>query len=279
MGRRIVAFAPGHISGYFQKVDGETLEKTGSIGAGVVIDHGVTVTMTESDFMSVVVNDCATDDGWLIREVLRELGVVAATRVHAAMPIGAGFGMSAAGLLATYHAANRLFGLGFGDDELAEKAHEFEVRHSTGLGDVAAAASGGIVVRTSAGIHGVEARIFSDETIYAVSFGSIPTPDIITSKEKMQQVKDAFPQALPKSLEDVMKNSNEFAKNSGLMTPRVKEILTSCDEFGVLASMTMLGDGVFAYGELAKDVLSKFGDVYCLKVSKTGPIILEDSNV
>ena len=49
MGRRVVAFAPGHISGYFQRIDGTTTGSTGSIGAGIVINRGVTLTMTEGD--------------------------------------------------------------------------------------------------------------------------------------------------------------------------------------------------------------------------------------
>ncbi len=274
MGRRVVAFAPGHISGYFQRIDGKTVGSTGSIGAGIVIDRGVTITMTEADASCISMN--SADDGWLIKEVLRTLGVTASVSVNAAMPIGAGFGMSAAGLLATYHAANRLYDLGYSETELAELAHDFEVRHGTGLGDVAAAAGGGIVVRTSAGIAGVERRIFSDEPIYAVSFGSIPTPDIITSPEKMEMVRAAFPESIPTDLEGVMKNSRAFSEKSGLLTPRLKEILAACDAAGVSASMTMLGDGVFACGDAARNVLAAFGDVYTLSVSKTGPVIFED---
>ena len=99
MGRRVVAFAPGHISGYFQRIDGTTTGSTGSIGAGIVINRGVTLTMTEGDSSCISVKNSDTD-GWLIKEVLRTLGVSASVTVDAAMPIGAGFGMSAAGLLA-----------------------------------------------------------------------------------------------------------------------------------------------------------------------------------
>jgi pantoate kinase len=44
----VTAFCPGHISGYFKRVNGQTLATTGSIGAGVVIDEGVTVTVSAS---------------------------------------------------------------------------------------------------------------------------------------------------------------------------------------------------------------------------------------
>lgn len=278
MGRRVVAFAPGHISGYFRRVDGTTTGSTGSIGAGIVISRGVTLTMTEADASCIIVKN-SDDDGWLIKEVLRTLGVSASVTVDAQMPIGAGFGMSAAGLLAAYHAANRLFELGYSDAELTSLAHDFEVRHGTGLGDVAAASGGGIVVRTSAGIDGVAKRIFTDEPIYAVSFGPIPTPDIITSPEKMEKVRAAFPACEPDDLAGLMANSRSFAENSGLLTPHLQNILEACDAAGVPASMTMLGEGIFACGLQAPAVLSEFGEVYTLSVSKTGPVILEDSYV
>ena len=63
------------------------------------------------------------------------------------------------------------------------------------------------------------------------------------------------------------------------LSPRLKEILAVCDVSGVPASMTMLGDGIFACGPDAETALSRFGEVYTLSVSKTGPVILEDSYV
>ena len=73
--------------------------------------------------------------------------------------------------------------------------------------------------------------------------------------------------------------SRSFAEKSGLLTPRLMEILSACDAKCVMASMTMLGEGIFACGKDAKSVLSEFGEVYTLSVSKTGPVILEDSYV
>ncbi|MDO5845902.1 MAG: GHMP kinase [Methanocorpusculum sp.] len=278
MERRVVAFAPGHISGYFQRVDGRSPGTTGSIGAGIVIDKGVTVTMKPAGATCVCIKN-STSDGWLVREVLSSLGVAADVSVTPAMPIGAGFGMSAAGLLATYHAANRLFDLGMSAAEIAAQAHAFEVRHGTGLGDVAAAAGGGVVVRTSAGIGGVKLRMFPDDIIYAVTLGGISTPDVITSPAAMEKVRAAFPPAEPKTIAEVIANSRSFTEKSGLETANVKKILAACDSAGVPASMTMLGDGVFAAGEAARGVLAAFAPVYTLRVSKTGPEILEDVHV
>jgi len=272
--RSVKAFAPGHISGYFKRVDGPTLSETGSLGAGIVIDRGVTVTM-EKSLSTVVFIQGNEDDGWLVKEVLRSLGVTATVSVDAAMPIGAGFGMSAAGLLALYHAANRLFSLGLSSHEISEKSHEFEVIHETGLGDVAAASQYGIVVRDKPGIDGIKNIIKSDETIYVVSFGPILTPEVISSREQMQKVCDAFPPVYPASLSELMKNSRSFAEKSGLLNEKIWKILEECDEADVLASMTMLGDGIFAIGKNAAKILGKYGKVYELHVAKSGPCILE----
>ena len=95
----------------------------------------------------------------------------------------------------------------------------------------------------------------------------------------MEKVRAAFPECEPNDLADLMKNSRSFAEKSGLLTPRLMEILKSCDAAGIPASMTMLGEGIFACGKDAKSVLSAFGEVYTLSVSKTGPVILEDSHV
>ncbi len=278
MGRRVVAFAPGHISGYFRRVDGRNPASTGSIGAGIVIDRGVTVTMQESETTSVCVAGNETD-GWLIREVLSDIGASADVFVQPQMPIGAGFGMSAAGLLAAYTAADRLVGLGYSPAGIAERAHEFEVRHGTGLGDVAAASGGGIVIRSAPGISGAMERIMSDETIYTVSLGGIPTPEVLGSPEAMERICAAFPVLGTHTLAGVMQASRAFTEKSGLVTPQVLEILHACDAEQVTASMTMLGCGVFAVGVNAPAVLGRFGRAVPLRVSRTGPVILEDSYV
>ena len=53
--RTVTAFCPGHISGYFRRIEGESVAATGSIGAGIVISEGVTATVTPADSTSVSV--------------------------------------------------------------------------------------------------------------------------------------------------------------------------------------------------------------------------------
>ncbi|MDO9523846.1 MAG: pantoate kinase [Methanocorpusculum sp.] len=278
MGRSCITFAPGHISGYFKRIDGISVQTTGSLGAGIVIDKGVTVEMHEACKTRIQIGDDHTDD-WLIREVLSSLDVTADVRVTVDMPIGAGFGMSAAGLLAAYSAANCVFGLGLTPEDIAAAAHEVEVAHGTGLGDVAAATGGGLVVRTHPGISGVTTRFYPEEEFWTISFGGISTHDVITSHEKMQQVAAAFPEREPTSLAEFMENSASFTEKSGLMPPDLIPVLAACKAAGIPASMTMLGNGVFAVGPAAENVLKQFGEPILLHVSRSGPVILEENHV
>jgi len=274
MERSVVAFAPGHISGYFRRVDGPTIDSTGSLGAGIVISRGVTVTLEPAEISTAKVS--SGEHPHLLLDAAKELGITADITAQADMPIGAGFGMSAAALLATAYAANRLFDLGMSENELATFAHTFEVKQGTGLGDVAASAGGGIDVRTKAGIHGVTTRIKDSRTITTVTLGSISTPEIITSPSTMQQVTAAFPAHVPTTLDEVMTNSRSFAENSGLITARIRPILDACDKAGVSASMTMLGEGVFAIGPAAEKILSQFGTTYTFTAAETGPAIIRE---
>ncbi|HJJ28683.1 MAG TPA: GHMP kinase [Methanocorpusculum sp.] len=272
MAKSALAFAPGHISGYFRRVDGRTARETGSLGAGVVTDKGVFVKMTGAKITSVKINGQIAD-GWLIEKVLD--GRTAQVEVTTELPIGAGFGMSAAGLLASFYAANELFSLGMTKEDILEATHAIEVESKTGLGDVAAEAGGGIVVRTEPGISGVKMRMYPQTELYALSFGGIKTSDVITSPEKMQQVSAAFPEKLPANVEEFMANALSFTKKSGLATPRIMKILDFCASRNIPASMTMLGEGVFTFGPKAKAALEQFGTPYALKVSKTGPYLME----
>jgi pantoate kinase len=281
----VVAFCPGHVSGYFKKIQGDTIATTGSIGAGIVISEGVTATVEPADRISIHIQ-CRSYGGSLIEvasgsplleQVLENLGVTASVKTECVLPIGAGFGLSAAALLATLTALNRLYDLGMNVDEISQCAHAAEVAHQTGLGDVAACQGGGRVIRSGPGIHGLIERIFDmPEPLFAVSFGPIHTPTVLGSSEQMDRVASAFPKTTPESREDFFSLSRHFAGQSGLITPEVRDATRLCDAAGVPSGMTMLGNGIFAYGRRAREVLLPLGHVYEFMVSTTGVHILED---
>jgi pantoate kinase len=275
----VSAFCPGHISGYFRRIEGETSVSTGSIGAGIVIDEGVTATVTPADTTSVSVWR-KDSTGKQVRYsltsppleyVLKKIGVTVSVTTECRLPIGAGFGLSAAALLATLTAVNRCYDLRLTPHDIAALAHDAEVIHRTGLGDVSACQGGGRVVRKSPGIDGAIIRSFDlPEPLYTVSFGPISTPAVLGSREQMDRVTAAFPPAPPDNAEDFFKISRLFAERSGLLTREAGYLIRRCSDSGIPASMTMLGNGVFAYGRNARDILSDSGEVYTLSVAQEG---------
>lgn len=280
----VTAFCPGHISGYFRRVDGETPAATGSIGAGIVISEGVTSVVRPADAVSISVNRARQGAGTIevsreappLESALERIGATVRVETTCSLPISAGFGLSAAALLSTLTATNRLLGLGLAACDIAEVAHETEVLFRTGLGDVAACQAGGRVVRNGPGISGEIIREFDiRDPIYTVSFGQIPTPSVLGSPEQMARVTAAFPGRQPKNGNDFFTLAREFSRKSGLETPKVTEVLSSCDRRGVPAAMTMLGEGVFACGEAARGVLEEYGEVFGMEVARTGTRIIE----
>ena len=276
---KITACCPGHISGYFKRVTAPEPESCGSIGAGIVINPGVLVTVTPASRTSISIRQRSA--GGRVRQIadrspplesaLRKVGVDATIVTECSLPVGSGFGLSAAALLATLTAVNRLADLGLDPHKIAGIAHETEVKHRTGLGDVAACQEGGRVVRNGAGI---DAEIFRHHdipgAIYAISFSPIPTPSVLGSAMQMERVARAFPQKNPATCQEFFEKSRAFAYKSGLITPEVDRVLRACDAEGVDAAMTMLGNGVFAHGAKAYAVLRQFGSVYRCSMATTG---------
>lgn len=285
---RAVAFCPGHISGYFRRVKGTSVQTTGSIGAGIVISAGVEATATPADRPQVLVREadrtgtCRTvlTESPPIAYVMDRLGVAAAVTTVCTLPIGAGFGLSAAALLSATAALNALYDLGLSPHEVTALAHEAEIVHQTGLGDVSACQGGGLVCREGPGPDGTIGRICgpASQPLCAVTFGPLPTPAVLKSGPAMAAVEAAFPARCPEDLVDFFGLSRQFAERSGLITPEVRHALSLCDDAGVPASMTMLGNGVFASGDRALEVLSTVGEPYHLEIASGGFSVLEHAS-
>ena len=284
--RSVTSFCPGHISGYFRPVFGPDARNTGSMGAGIVIDEGVRVTAERADMTRVTVDRVDLFERVIerscgalpVEDLLSRMGAEAEIRTVCRLPIGAGFGLSAAALTATAVAVNRLYDLGFSLEECIEHAHESEIRHHTGLGDVAASQGGGRDCRKGAGIDAEIERCFDlCDPIFAVTFSSLPSPSILGSKTALDRIVRAFPGRCPKTPEEFFRFSRDFSEKSGLITPEVRIGLEECDRGGILASMTMLGNGVFAYGVAAREILGQLGETFELHIASSGVRILEES--
>jgi pantoate kinase len=278
----VTAFCPGHLSGYFSPVFGREPSTTGSIGAGIVVQDGVLARVTRADVPEIIVHR-VDSGGFLLDQVMESpplaflmerLSVTARIETECRLPIGAGFGLSAAALVASSLAINTLFELGLSVEDCCGLAHESEILHRTGLGDVAACQGGGRDFRQGPGIQAPITRYFDiREPLFALHFGPLPSPEILGSPETLRRVSEAYPGGTPDTAFHFFELSRSFAEKSGLLTPEVREVLSRCDREGVPASMTMLGNGVFSMGLKGGEILSAYDEVYELQLAPSGPRI------
>lgn len=279
---RVIAFCPGHISGYFKPVIHNDTSCFGSVGAGLVISEGVRVTAMKSPVSSVKIFQTdrfempalSPESSQVIMYLMSFMQVNASIETSCHLPIGSGYGMSAAAILGTVHALNTLYNLHLSPRDCARIAHQTEVLHKSGLGDVSACQEGGYAIRLTPGPDGEIVRGMDMRPIYALTMSPIKTSSVLSSQEMIAKISNAYPHREPKDLDDILQLSREFAEKSGLIPDEIRPVLAACDDMRVPASMTMLGCGVFAIGKKAEAVLKKFGNIYNLKISTGGPVIL-----
>lgn len=281
--QRVVFFCPGHISGYFRPEFSQDVYSSGSYGAGIVIDSGVTACAEPALHTTVTIQvesspgrlTTVSDDSPVIRQLLDNLGVHARIHTRCTLPLSSGYGLSAAALLATTHAINTLFDLGLSPGQCACESHRVEVKCRTGLGDVSACQGGGWVIRRGPGVHADISRQVYPSQIHALTLGPLRTTTVLTAPDMVSRISAAFPSGEPETLTEFFQYSRKFAETSGLISDDVRKVLIACDANDIPASMTMLGNGVFALGEEARSVLSRFGTVYTLGIARAGPHLVE----
>lgn len=248
-------FVPGHITGFFTIENHEVSLKKGSCGAGFLLSKGVNTTIESSDELDIDVNQ---GDDIVINEVLRILEIEPDFKItqDIQLPIGAGFGTSAASALSLTMAINDFLDLGYSRDLCGQIAHMAEVNLGAGLGDVIAQTGQGMVLRTSPGAPGVgEIKSFEHDVAVAwKTFGGIETASIIRDPHRNQVISDVglkyleFFEEKP-SIRNFLDFSYRFASETNLMSDEVKELvdyLNSCDDI-LGSSMAMLGNTVFAF--------------------------------
>lgn len=244
------AYAPASVTTVFAP---PAAGRDRSQGVSVAIRDGVDVRVVPADETRITV-DGEPAPFAPVEYLLRDLGVEAAVDVRPAVPLGCGFGASGASTLASALAANEAFGLDRSRDELLAAAHAAEVEAQTGLGDVFVQNRGGIVSSHGSGLT----RSESDERIAYTSFGAIPTEDVLGDEETMARIQATGQAALADlpsdpTLAALLPLSWDFARETGLVTDRVRSAVERVEAAGGAATMAMLGEAVVGIG--ADDVL------------------------
>jgi pantoate kinase len=286
---RSIAFAPGHISGFFEPVYNQDLSRTGSRGAGINVSLGaiseVTVESSTSQNFEIFVNNKKSNAPVInlaLKYMLDQNPVQVIVKTNLNLPVSQGFGMSAASALSTTYALAKILGVSKSD---AMKASHFaEIQLKTGLGDVMASCFGGVEIRKSAGLPpwGVIEHIPGKyEVVLCIIGKKLDTKNILLDPLKNVSIIEYGKYCTKKllenpSIENLFSLSQTFTKKTGLADKRVIESIEVANQFG-MASMCMLGNSVFAIGKtdcLCK-TLSPFGKIFVCNVDECGARILE----
>ena len=248
-------FVPAHITGFFNIENHDISLKNGSCGAGFLLSKGVKTTISPSDKLTIDVNQ---GDFSVVHEVLSIMDIEDSFKIlqDIQLPIGAGFGTSAASAFSLALAINEYLDLGYSKELCGQIAHMAEVNLGSGLGDVIAQTGHGLVLRESSGAPGIgEIKSFNQDVYIAwKSFSGINTSTIINDSSQKELISDVGLKYLEyfiekPSLVNFLDFSYKFACETNLMTSDVKNL---CDYFNSLddilgSSMAMLGNTVFAF--------------------------------
>jgi pantoate kinase len=274
------AFAPAHISGFFIIDIKKDPIHSGSMGAGICLEDGAVTTVLPAKETAIKINGEVNQAATTLSAIrlLTEKPVLVETTLS--IPIGAGFGASAAGALSTALAVNKALSLDMTFNDLAKAAHIAEVKNRTGLGDVAGMICGGIDIRKHAGIPpvgNIDRIPCRNEIISWVCFGGISTRSVISDDMKKKSINKAGRLRLKElikkpTLDNFFRQSRAFAKEIDMISPQVRDAIEAVEAAGGLASQAMLGNTVFAIND--NGALSKFGEVHTSRISHAGAHLL-----
>ncbi|MCL2549993.1 MAG: pantothenate kinase [Methanimicrococcus sp.] len=314
------AFSPGHITGFFQIFNHTDPHMKGSLGGGLVLNQGIRSTVTPflgEGETTVHLNgrkkaaDFSDESANAVLTAVSELSKVAFDKYNSpfhfkieesgVLPVGSGFGLSAAGALSAAYAINSALNLGFSSSQLTEIAHLAEVINGSGLGDVAGESVGGLAVREKPGgpLRGKFyslplSKIELQKKVYCLVLGELSTKSVITDEPSIRRINEFGGIALSSflkmpNLESFMRESLYFTKNVGLLSPKAEKAISQISESGGMAAQAMLGDTVFAVSPDDKDdkgdkgdkdaddclfnLMREFGDVYECRIETKGPYL------
>ncbi len=272
------AFVPGHVTGIFRIYDthSDPLQR-GSMGAGFSISIGTLTTVTINENSKVEITTTyngklidATVTRTVVERMLNEHKATLSVEVNheSDLPIGVGFGASGAGALGTALSLSSILDEDFNYTHAAQHAHYAEVIQRAGLGDVIAQTSGGLEIRIQPGAPGIgkvrKLECPSELAVVLAGSTGLETKNVLSdplSRDRINQTGDSLLDDLlllpnlsttsqSHAYRKIVDASKEFSKRIGLMTPRIRDALTTLESEGFdMSSMVMLGDSVFCMCE------------------------------
>lgn len=271
--KRARAFSPAGVSSFFEICDrtrdGKMIidpERVGARGGGFALNKGVSteviVEEAEEKRVQVFINGEFCPEAETTKSVVEMLtakvsenyAVTVKHRVE--VPIGAGFGSSAAGALGAALALSKVLALDLTYNQLGRVAHVAEVRCRTGLGTVGPLLFGGCGLTLEPGAPGYarldRIPVSPNHRIIAGTFRPYPTKEMLASQEKREIINEWGRKTLQKilaepSLENFMGACKQFAVGTGFATERVQKLIELSEKAGAIgAAQNMLGEAVHA---------------------------------
>ncbi len=264
--REASAYAPGHLTGFFQICDEpEDPLLKGSRGSGVSITRGVRTRVraepSDTTTYTISIDGQVTDEAFVSENVLGKMvkrldepHLIAVDHI-VETPLGAGFGSSGGGAITLALALNESLDLGLSFLEATRVAHVAEIECRTGLGTVFAATVGGFGVLYKPGAPGIgEATKYdqSDElSVVYLHFGPMSTKDALTDPTVRRRVNELGGRYVDSIRQDLrpdlfMELSRSFTEHVGIYTPRLRRVLVKAEEADVPCTMAMFGEAVFS---------------------------------
>jgi pantoate kinase len=286
--RRAIAFCSGHITGFFQVIEHDNVFASGSRGAGFCTELGARseVWMTDgAGSIEVTINGIHTFapvTEYALRKLLRnepyDLNIITTL----GLPVSQGFGTSAAGALSASLALSSL--LGRPAHEAYEAAHESEVMNHTGMGDVAAMSRSGMTYRRKEGLPplGKVDRFDGEpEVVLCEVGGPVKTSDVLTDERMRRTINIMGKRCLEEfdlepTLSSFTRLSKRFAVETGIASREALRAIAAAERYGQ-ASMSMLGNSVFAFGDADRleQILRAFGTTFRTKVDPQVPRLIK----
>jgi pantoate kinase len=270
--RSATAFAPAAISNFFSihydpNKNGD-FGKAGATGGGYVLSRGVLTKATlisqpKRELRTIVDGDrdyqAATTRKavGLLLDHHRITGGRLLLEQTMQVPVGSGFGASAAAAISAVYAVAAVNGLDLPRKDLAYHAHVADIVQVTGLGTVSVTFEGtgaGAIIK--AGAPGVSrflnVRVPDDTRIVTASLGAFTKSDALSKPQTVRLINRLGDASLKRfradpTLERLGEEGELFSNGLGLMTPEIRGLATLAKSAGAsFASQNMIGHAIHA---------------------------------
>ena len=265
------AKCPAGISSFFEVCEtdyaGNSIidpARIGARGGGFAISNGVTSKVTtrkaSKSRVNIRINSKPAPEAqttrWAINEILRSSSAVVDVHVDLRLrvPIGAGFGTSAAGTLASCLALVDALNFAMTLNDLGRITHIAEVVNKTGLGTASAMLTGGFVLVTEPGAPGigsVDRLLYPENHVVLCAYlAPISTRDVLSRSDLASRVNPAARRAMASirrkpELNTFLSEARQFGETVGFQSPNVARLIEATVSAGAVgAAQNMIGEAV-----------------------------------